>query len=572
MAKKFKVIMPRRKKTPGGSCESSQGTTEPTLGRVALAKLSTTQMYSLLQYKNMPGRSKARSRASRVAALEGIITLADLEATGIHAPALPEEELCVPAQHKAVAGRGMRLSVPAGGTDVHKDTLVAAIITPTGRVIRREFPNTEDGARALALFYQHYDCWHVAMESTAEYWLKPFWVLSAAGMDVLVANPVQTKATQGVKTDWKDAVRIATALRDGRLKPSVTCTPEQYARKKLNRDATKRAQEAGKALTRLSAMFQMFDAPDWVADLPSSLRGRHVLVGCLDLQAVEDIEELLAAEYAKGKGKVTDPSTLSAMAADLAHFFTTLGTCPENRLRFGQQLDSYLTSKRMATEIRTQVLQHAATDARFREDLELLVSLPDVGVDTALTLAVEIVDVRVFLRAKGLAKWAGLAPRVNQSGYKKRVTGHIFKGGDKWVRRACFLAAKESYMQSGKEGHPIGEFVGKLFNGQKKSFKVAVVAGARKLLTLAYHVLVERKPFEDLWPELASAEAEANHARKVKELQRRVKQASAADLLPPVVASLRRQCDALGAAEVAYAAEIVAILGDALNSDLRQKS
>jgi transposase len=571
MVKKFKVKLPNKKRSPRGSCESEEDTTEPTLGRAALGKLSSVLLKKLMQYKKVWGRSKYRTKASMVAALEGTITPADLGAAGIKVPALPEEELCVPPEHKAVPGRGMRLNEPAGGTDVHMANLVAAIITPAGREIKVEFPNTDGGAETLARFFQHHNCWHVAMESTAEYWLKPFWILSAAGIDVLVANPVQTKATQGVKTDWKDAIRLALALRDGRLKPSLTCTPEQYARKKLNRDATKRAQEAGKALTRLEAMFEMFDAPAWVAGLPNSQRGLRVLAGCLELEAAGDIQEVLAAEYAKYKGKITDPAQLAAMAADLAAFLGRLGACPDNRVRFGQHLETYSANKRMATQLRTQLLGHAAADARFREDLEFLVSAADVGTDTALTLAVEIVDVRNFLRAKSLAKWAGLAPRVNQSGHRKRHTGHIFKGGNKWVRRACYLAAKEAYMQSGNPGHPIGEFVSKLFNGQKKPFKVAVVAGARKLLTLVYHMLAERKTFAELWPELAEEEAELNHDRKVKELKRRVKQASTADLLPAVAAALRRQCDALGAAETAYAAEISAILGDALNSELVTK-
>jgi hypothetical protein len=286
------------------------------------------------------------------------------------------------------------------------------------------------------------------------------------------------------------------------------------------------------------------------------------------LEAAGDIEEVLAAEYAKYRGRVTDPAQLGAIAGEFASFLGRLGACPENRVRFGQQLEMVTANRRMAEQLRTQVLQHAASDPRFREDLELLVSLPDVGVDSAITLAVEVVDVRVFLRAKSLAKWAGLAPRTNQSGYKKRSTGHIFKGGNKWVRMTCFVDAKVSYMQSGKEGHPVGEFVGKLFSSGKKSFKVAVVAGARKLLTLAYHVLTERKPFEELWPDIAAEEAEVNHARKLKELKKRVKHASTAELLPTVAAALRRQCDALEAADAAYAAEIASILGNALCSDV----
>ncbi|MHA1436929.1 MAG: IS110 family transposase [Promethearchaeota archaeon] len=73
------------------------------------------------------------------------------------------------------------------------------------------------------------------MESTAEYWLKPFWTLTEVGIKVLVANALQTKTTQGKKTDKEDADRIAIAFRDGRLKPSVVCSPDQYSMRKLSR-------------------------------------------------------------------------------------------------------------------------------------------------------------------------------------------------------------------------------------------------------------------------------------------------------------------------------------------------
>ena len=90
-----------------------------------------------------------------------------------------------------------------------------------------------------------------------------------------------------------------------------------------------------------------------------------------------------------------------------------------------------------------------------------------------------------------------------------------------------------------------------------------MVAGARKFLTLAYQVLSERRSFAEVWPELAAEEAAVNEDRKRKELQKRVKAASASDLLPCVVASLRRQVASLSAADAAYAGEIATLLGSA---------
>ena len=73
-------------------------------------------------------------------------------------------------------------------------------------------------------------------------------------------------------------------------------------------------------------------------------------------------------------------------------------------------------------------------------------------------------------------------------------------------------------------------------------------------------ILVKRRPFSELWPDLASEEVESNRQRKMKELTLRVKQASVTDLLPVVTVSLRHQCQALELADEKYAAEIIAIL------------
>ncbi|MHA1253727.1 MAG: transposase [Candidatus Helarchaeota archaeon] len=40
-------------------------------------------------------------------------------------------------------------------------------------------------------------------------------------------------------------------------------------------------------------------------------------------------------------------------------------------------------------------------------------------------------DIGYFPSPKKLVKWAGLAPRVYQSGHKKKITGKIHKGGNK---------------------------------------------------------------------------------------------------------------------------------------------
>ena len=54
--------------------------------------------------------------------------------------------------------------------------------------------------------------------------------------------------------------------------------------------------------------------------------------------------------------------------------------------------------------------------------MELLLTIPGVGPDTAAIVLAEVVDVKLFSKPEKLVKWSGLAPRVLQSGHRKKKT------------------------------------------------------------------------------------------------------------------------------------------------------
>lgn len=60
---------------------------------------------------------------------------------------------------------------PCAGLDIHRDTVVASVITPAGRELRT-FGTVTDELLALADWLLALGVTHVAMESTGSYW-KP---------------------------------------------------------------------------------------------------------------------------------------------------------------------------------------------------------------------------------------------------------------------------------------------------------------------------------------------------------------------------------------------------------------
>lgn len=124
----------------------------------------------------------------------------------------------------------------------------------------------------------------------------------------------------------------------------------------------------------------------------------------------------------------------------------------------------------------------------WRAKDELLRSIPGVGEKVSLTLLAELPELGTRTREQ-VASLAGLAPRNRDSGAMrgKRCTG----GGRAAVRSALYLAAM-GLMRS-KSG--LGAFGGRL-KAAGKAGKVAVIAVARKLLTIANAVLRTKKTYD----------------------------------------------------------------------------
>lgn len=548
--------------------------TDALIGSTELKKFKSADLYSLLKLKNFPNRSKLRKRDARFKALEGTVRLSDLEAAGIDVPigmmleCKPIHPCNVPdhvREHREILetlnpGSGQRIDDPVGGIDVHVETLVHAIVDPTGVINEGFVINDMAGIDDLARFFHHHGVKYVAMESTAEYWLKLCWKLQERGIHVLVANPRQTKDTQGKKTDPADARRIAIAFRDGRLNPSVLCTPEQFERRKINRDAIKSKHQATKHVNALNVIFHRLDTPAWIRKLRNSERGCRILSTMTSRTPLDEILHVVTGEYSRGNGKTSDPKILDQKARDLHQMFQGMAAVRGLETRFHQHFESYMRCRQNTRDLQMEIIQGVQGDERFMTNLELLLTCPAIGVDTALTILIELVDVDFFFHPKALSRWAGLAPRVNQSGYKKRSSGHIHKGGNKWLRRAVWLSAKVDHAHYKKGGHPIGDFIARL-RDRGKPYKVAVTAGARQLLSVVYHVLSLQQPFQEVYAHLESETQEKNRIWKLKALKKIMKEANLVDLLDISSKVLSRRCATMVNTERKYAQLIHEMLG-----------
>jgi len=82
--------------------------------------------------------------------------------------------------------------------------------------------------------------------------------------------------------------------------------------------------------------------------------------------------------------------------------------------------------------------------ARADERARLLMSIPGVAELLGLTIAAEIGEIARFPSAGKLVGYAGLVPRVKQSGQSARI-GRISKAGPNTLRWAAVEAAQQAW-------------------------------------------------------------------------------------------------------------------------------
>lgn len=94
------------------------------------------------------------------------------------------------------------------GMDVHKNTIVACIITGRKKEIR-SFSTMTSSLLGLIDWLKGVDCQCVAMEATGSYWKPIYNLLEMEGMHTLVVNAQHIKAVPGRKTDFVFRVDIS---------------------------------------------------------------------------------------------------------------------------------------------------------------------------------------------------------------------------------------------------------------------------------------------------------------------------------------------------------------------------
>jgi transposase len=143
-----------------------------------------------------------------------------------------------------------------------------------------------------------------------------------------------------------------------------------------------------------------------------------------------------------------------------------------------------------------QLEQAMALEALACPQMRRLLALPGISGVAACTLVAAIGDIARFPSAGHLVGYVGLNPRVRQSGSEKARHGRISKQGPGEVRHVLVEAAWHAMRTPG----PLRIFGERI--ATKRGANVAVVAVARKLLVIAWHLLSREEEYAFTRPSL----------------------------------------------------------------------
>lgn len=251
---------------------------------------------------------------------------------------------------------------------------------------------------------------------------------------------------------------VAEALADAGHPVSVVnpAMVEAYARSRLTRSKTDRVD------ARLLAHFCATQHPAPWVPAPREIRALQAMVR--RLAALEDM-------------RTQERNRLAAEPADAV-------------IRASIQHVIDLLEDEMAT-LRTRIHDHFDQHPGLRAQRELLTSIPGIGDATAAGLLAEFGRLARFRQAAACAAFAGVVPRLGQSGSSVRRKPVMSKLGAPALRKALFYPALVALRHN-----PIIAAFGQRLRDKGKHKMVIIGAAMRKLVHLAYGVIKTGKPFD----------------------------------------------------------------------------
>src|SRR5258707_499970 len=366
------------------------------------------------------------------------------------------------------------------GLDVHKKTVVVCRlgVDAKGHKVKeiQTFGTTTAELLRLSDWLTAGACTHVAMESTGEFW-NPIWNLLEGSFELLLVNARHVRRVPVRKTDVQDAEWLADLLQHGLLKASFIPPVEQRDRRDLTRQRTQLVRDRASVLNRIQKVLE--GANIKLSSVVSEISGVSSRAILAELVA-NHLDPAQREGLVQGRRRERLPNWDGPWSGGVR---PPLGFLWAKHLPHRDFLDEQIGA--YSGEIET-------LPAPFDELVALLDTIPGVARTTAELILAEVgADLSRFPTADHLASWAGLVPGNNESA-GKRLSGKM-RQGSQWLRAGLTQAAHAAAHQ---KNNYLAAHYHRLAGRRGK--KRATMAVAHSILVIAYHIIQDRKPYQDL--------------------------------------------------------------------------
>jgi len=330
------------------------------------------------------------------------------------------------------------------GLDVSKASISVALLRPDGRLDEERIPNTPEDVRRLV------HRWPEPAQVRACYEAGPtgydlYRRLTGLGIHTTVIAPALTPRRPGdrIKTDRRDARKLAGLFRAGELTAIRVPTPEEEAVRDLLRARQDEREDILRARHRLSKFLL-----------------RHGRV------------------YPEGKAwSQRHFAWLARQRFDEPAARRTLA-------HYRAELDMRLASLKLLDDELGAIARHAS----FAPTVARLSALRGIAELSALTIAVEVGDFRRFESASAFMAFTGLVPSERSSG-ERRAQGSITKAGNAHLRRVLVEAAWHARRRPN-----VGPALAKRLEGQPPEVLAIATKAQRRLHDRYWRLVGRRKP------------------------------------------------------------------------------
>jgi transposase len=276
--------------------------------------------------------------------------------------------------------------------------------------------------------------------------------LKELGVNCMVIHPADVPSTQKErlqKTDTADSRKLAKSLRDKDFESIHIPEPELEADRALVRQRFRVMKDLSRTKNRVKSLLFQFGIV--IPDRFTACQTRHW-------------------------SKI---------------YINWLKELQINNQNLRQVLDNYISigeRQRKDLLLLNRQVRDLSQTSKYKDNYQLLLSVPGVGLKTAMTFITQIGDVTRFIRLDDLCNYVGLVPRMHGSGDKMQV-GKMIKRGRKELKVMLIEASWDAIRKDPALMLKFDQLSKKM---QKNK---AIIRIARKILSRMRFVLKNRQPY-----------------------------------------------------------------------------